>query len=425
MREFLINLPSKSVRMKIRKLKIKNYKVFDDVEFDFTDRDGNALDIVVLAGVNGCGKTTVLEVIKDCLSKRFITPVLTSGAKVEFEFDLTTDEIETTKSRIPPISSSSNDMRAPDMLKKLQQKVISFSLGHPYASLEDLVGLTQVHPSVFTIVYFPVMDGEETPFSEGVKVLRLGQKRGDMKRIILKRIRDEVFKNKNFPPQQVIDGEIKTITRTLKDLELKTQLVDLESEALVFESTNGKRIYFEQLSHGEQHLYFRAIYLSQLNIKDGIIMIDEPEAAFHPTWQQKIAQLYRNVGENNQVFMATHSPHIMASVPPESLFILHIDEKTRKVQIVNAAKAGKHSQGLEPNRILKEVMQVDTLRDYETQRDIERLAELLTPDDFESKEAEKLAEKLTAQLGREDPFIIRLEHQLLMLRRKKNDLAVA
>ena len=47
--------------MKIRKLKIKNYKVFDDVEFDFTDKDGNTLDTDVLAGVNGSGKTTVLE----------------------------------------------------------------------------------------------------------------------------------------------------------------------------------------------------------------------------------------------------------------------------------------------------------------------------------------------------------------------------
>ena len=152
-------------------------------------------------------------------------------------------------------------------------------------------------------------------------------------------------------------------------------------------------------------------------------MVDEPEAAFHPTWQQKIAQLYRNVGENNQVFMATHSPHIMASVPPECLFVLHIDESEgkRKIRVVNAAKAGQHSQGLEPNRILKEVMQVETLREYETQRDIERLTSMLTLNDFESEEAENLAEKLTGQLGRQDPFIIRLEHQMLMLRRKKEN----
>ncbi len=219
----------------------------------------------------------------------------------------------------------------------------------------------------------------------------------------------------------------KSLTRALFGLELSSRLIDLESEELVFESANGQRIYFEQLSHGEQHLYFRAIYLSQLNLKDSIIMVDEPESAFHPTWQQKIAQLYRNVGENNQVFMATHSPHIMASVPPECLFMLHIDESEgkRKIRVVNAAKAGKHSQGLEPDRILKEIMQVKTLRDYETQRDIDELTRLLTLEAFESTRALELTENLTAQLGREDPFIIRLEHQLLMLRRKKRTPALA
>ena len=50
--------------MKIRKLHIKNYKVFDDLELDFTDADGRTLNKVVLAGVNGCGKTTVLEMLQ-------------------------------------------------------------------------------------------------------------------------------------------------------------------------------------------------------------------------------------------------------------------------------------------------------------------------------------------------------------------------
>ena len=37
------------------------------MEFDFTDAEGNTLDTVVLAGVNGCGKTTVLELIREIL----------------------------------------------------------------------------------------------------------------------------------------------------------------------------------------------------------------------------------------------------------------------------------------------------------------------------------------------------------------------
>ena len=55
--------------MKIRKLSIKNYKVFNDLELDFTDANGKTLDKIVLAGVNGCGKTTILELILSIFNK--------------------------------------------------------------------------------------------------------------------------------------------------------------------------------------------------------------------------------------------------------------------------------------------------------------------------------------------------------------------
>lgn len=389
--------------MKIRKLKIKNYKIFDDVEFDFTDAEGNTLDTIVLAGVNGCGKTTVLEIIAEVLTS-IKSPKSTHriGSYLSSEIELSSAE-------------------ADDNLFMQGNKSRIFQIEIPGGSIMNVFGRGFKNDGV----YLPVAEVKNNNLL--IDVLHLSYQKDELKEIVLKNLRDEVFKKKNQPPQSIIEEKIREVTRALSDLDLNTRLVDLESEELVFESANGQRIYFEQLSHGEQHLYFRAIYLSQMNLKDNIIMVDEPEAAFHPTWQQKIAQLYRNVGENNQVFMATHSPHIMASVPPECLFMLHIDESEgkRKIRVVNAAEAGKHSQGLEPDRILKEIMQVKTLRDYETQRDIDELSRLLTLEDFESKRAEELTVKLTDRLGREDPFIIRLEHQLLMLRRKKPDLAVA
>jgi predicted ATP-binding protein involved in virulence len=386
--------------MKIRKLKIKNYKIFDDVEFDFTDAEGKTLDTIVFAGVNGCGKTTVLEILGQILSSTSIhNSSQRTGSKLASEIELTLNE--------------SNE----NLHLQGYQGVI-FQIELPGNRLKLIGGVDGIKA-----VYFPVSEVDE---NLSVKILHLTRQKGELKQIVLKSLRDEVFKHKNLPPKDSIAEKIQEVTQALSGIELNTRLVDLESEELIFESANGQRIYFEDLSHGEQNLYFRAIYLSQLNLKDNIIMVDEPEAAFHPTWQQKIAQLYQNVGENNQVFMATHSPHIMASVPPECLFMLHIDESEgkRKIRVINAAKAGKHSQGLEPDRILKEIMQVP-LREYQTQQDIDELTQLLTLEAFESAQAMELAEKLIDQLGKEDPFIILLDHELLMLRRKKRTLALA
>lgn len=385
--------------MKIRKLSIKNYKIFDEVEFDFTDLEGKTLDTVVLAGVNGCGKTTVLEL----MGLPFSGYGNDISRSANFEFDL---------SNITEREQKFRDMRSAKRVFNVR------SIGDVPVS-SDLLGN-------FKLCYFPILpsstvDGNKDNYLE----LHINTKKSEVKAVALKEIRDFILKNRDIPPQKSIEKYIKKINSSVEGMGLQTRLVDMESEELVFETPNGKQIYFEQLSHGEQSLYFRAIYLIQLNLHDSIIMVDEPEAAFHPSWQQQIVHLLHNIGENNQVFLATHSPHIMASVPPESLFVLHVEEETRKIKVINMAKAGKHSQGVEPNRILREIMQVESLRGYETQRDIDFLTSLLTPEQFESAEAQQLIEKLTEQLGRQDSFIIRLEHQLLMLNRKKQTLVTA
>lgn len=50
--------------MKIEKVHIKNIKGIKDLELSFK-KDNEILDVIVLAGVNGSGKTTILESIKD------------------------------------------------------------------------------------------------------------------------------------------------------------------------------------------------------------------------------------------------------------------------------------------------------------------------------------------------------------------------
>ena len=57
--------------MKIEKVHIKNIKGIKDLELSFR-KDNEILDIIVLAGVNGSGKTTILESIKDFFNNRYI-----------------------------------------------------------------------------------------------------------------------------------------------------------------------------------------------------------------------------------------------------------------------------------------------------------------------------------------------------------------
>ena len=57
--------------MKIEKVHIKNIKGIKDLELSFK-KDNKILDLIVLAGVNGSGKTTILEAIKDFFNNKYL-----------------------------------------------------------------------------------------------------------------------------------------------------------------------------------------------------------------------------------------------------------------------------------------------------------------------------------------------------------------
>lgn len=315
--------------MKIRKLHIKNYKVFNDLELDFTDANGRTLDKIVLAGVNGCGKTTVLEIIKKMYdgtlfnySKEF------ENTSIEVELAITDNEkkiingLYSTQDVIFHLKSALSTTNSLNLIYH-GNKSLNNNLSLFFTTINNIV------PKCLNqLLYLPVniLSKKKPIAGASLQIIHLETLKNQMKQLAIKGVRDEIFKNKDITPRQSIEKGFAQISKSLEGMNLTTKLVDLESEELIFESANGKKIKFEDLSNGEQNLYFRAIYLNKLNPKDSIIMIDEPEDALHPTWQQKVLKLYQNIGENNQVIVATHSPHIIGSANAEEVFLLEIDE---------------------------------------------------------------------------------------------------
>ncbi len=54
----------------------------------------------------------------------------------------------------------------------------------------------------------------------------------------------------------------------------------------------------------------------------GIVLIDEIELHLHPQWQRKIVPALRKIFPKCQFIITTHSPQVIADVRPESIFIL-------------------------------------------------------------------------------------------------------
>jgi predicted ATP-binding protein involved in virulence len=81
----------------------------------------------------------------------------------------------------------------------------------------------------------------------------------------------------------------------------------------------GNAISSEKLSAGEKQMLSFLCY--NTFTKRSSIFIDEPELSLHPDWQRTLVPTLIAQGNENQFFMATHSPFIYAKYPDKEIML--------------------------------------------------------------------------------------------------------
>ncbi len=405
--------------MKIRKLHLKNYKVFDDLELDFTDADGNTLNQVVLAGLNGTGKTTVLEFLRNMFGgykENFNTNFQLQGIidvsnhseslynifRREYNTysDGNYDESDLERGKYAPITINKpikTDSSSQYILNTIQRDFVyryTSDIIYRYSNDKTRREILNTDSKVEKItkeLNLPEQTVHEYFDTKGnkcvVKEISFATHKDEMKDLILKPIKNKVFENKNLPPKKVIQQEIDDINKVFEGIKRNSHFIDIDDDNLIFKSANGKRINFEQLSSGEKYVYFMGFMLKRMNINNSIIMIDEPEDSLHPTWQSQILKFYSNIGENNQVILATHSPHIIGSAKAESVFLLKAENDMITVS------HPKYSEGHSIPYVLSEVMEADYRNTY-TNNIINEYLELIRTGKHETEAGQQLATEI-------------------------------
>ena len=62
-------------------------------------------------------------------------------------------------------------------------------------------------------------------------------------------------------------------------------------------------------------------------LKEAILLLDEPARNLHPTQQRGISDLLKNLAGSNQVLYATHSPYMIFDYAPGNLLVVELDKK--------------------------------------------------------------------------------------------------
>lgn len=86
--------------------------------------------------------------------------------------------------------------------------------------------------------------------------------------------------------------------------------IDRKSNDIVFYQ-NGERLLPYKLSSGEKQML---VILLTVLVRDDdhcVLFMDEPEASLHIEWQQKLIGMIRNLNPNVQLVLTTHSPAVI------------------------------------------------------------------------------------------------------------------
>ena len=396
--------------MKIEKVYIKNVKGIKDLELSFK-KDDKILDLIVLAGVNGSGKTTILEAIKDFFDNRSIdfNDIEKSNIYLEIFFE------DFEREKIIPfinIDSQNNIYQVFHMLGSYNSYIKeNKGLYHQLAKNFD-------NPP--KIIYLPANNSFEEVKTESTTLLKDYQFINIVNSTVMNDIPSYIATRRNYLATIEEDLTMKEVTNKVVneingifdileiDIRLKGFSKD-EKTLPIFENSAGEEFDINDLSSGEKQLFLRTLSIKMLEPNNSIILIDEPELSFYPKWQQRIIEVYKKIGKNNQIIVATHSPHILGSISNENIFILYRNENGKIEAKTGAELDSSYGQPVE--RVLKDIMGLKSVRTPKIDRDIQELRKLVDEDKYDTEEFKKKYNNLLKILGNtdEDLFLIDMD----------------
>ena len=189
------------------------------------------------------------------------------------------------------------------------------------------------------------------------------------------------------------------------DFDIKIEFDGRDAKGnLFFRNQKGEVFSIDDISTGEKTLLSKVLYLYLKEIKDSVILIDEPELSLHPAWQNRVLKLYENFAKENscQIIIATHSPHIIGSAKSEYIRLLTED---------GVVDNFSNTYGAKFSQILTDIMGVRDLRTPEINEKFVVIEDMIIDNEFDTPEFKVKWQELEEILGKNyfDLKLLKLE----------------
>lgn len=297
--------------IKLRKIKFDKHPILGDLSLDFTLPDGKAADIIILAGENGSGKSTILNEIFN-LPKNLVHNTVHTEEEGE-ECTYMPDETRP-------------DLYIWKHSSKGKEKFVSYNLsGIDMKSIYADVSINYDVGDISSITSLELDRNTNSERMRGDAATKIEQLLIDINNQDANDFADRYEQERDAGrdiSNMVTRTRMQRFNRAFKkifnDICFKTVKNDGSRKIVLFEK-QGELINIRNLSSGEKQIIYRACFLLQNvnSTRGAFILIDEPEMSLHPDWQKQILQFYKSLYtddeglQTSQMFVVTHSPFVI------------------------------------------------------------------------------------------------------------------
>ena len=226
-------------------------------------------DVNILSGVNGVGKSTILNRVVNSLLRVDRLAKATDGVTLEYSPE------DATQVRFDIIRSFDRPLISQDILSKVADISLHSELDFQLYQLQRRFLDYQVNMSNRMVQLFTsqVPDAQQKA--------------------------------------QEIAGEKEHFYDLVDSLFADTAKKALRTSNEIVLVQNGENLYPYQLSSGEKQMLIILLTVLVQNKEPYTLFMDEPEISLHVEWQQRLIGLIRDLNPNAQIILTTHSPAVI------------------------------------------------------------------------------------------------------------------
>jgi predicted ATP-binding protein involved in virulence len=400
--------------MRVTELKIKNFRGIKDLHLMFNSEH----NVVVLVGINGIGKSSVLNCIN--LLVKYYDLVLRgkthrrmSGSPILQTF------IQKSDIRIGS-SNSINQIKVNFGVQDITWEIDAVSWPRNLNRMRRMQGLSNIQTNAINVhnntdislghFYFYYLANRQLKSFQKNNVDEL----------------DEIINFENFSKWFKETEDLENEQRLSDSIDYRHPVLSAVRNAVCsflgegYNSLTFKRkfdkvtikklgveISIDLLSDGEKSLLAMVGDLSKRLAESdqhleasALVLIDEIELHLHPAWQRMIIPRLTKTFPNCQFIVTTHSPQVLSHVDPECIHILDYDGDNVIV------KRPESSYGLDSNRILEDILGVSK-RPQEIQERMLELFRTINNNDLAS--AKEIVRELGDRIGINEPELVKAE----------------